>query len=244
MAALDNPLYEQQKQFYTKKEADRILEYLDTLQYEDSFRFSYNHLDRMPRKMKWFADDPKHTYVFSQAHVVGLQAHPFTEELNKIRDKIQTYTGRTFNALLINVYNPSDSIAYHSDDDKWYEKDFIVPSLSFGATRDFLLREKATQIENKTPIKTIKLKLEHGDLVIMKAGCQKRYNHSVPARLKSKGLRYNLTFRSIVSNVKPKARTWDNVQKAADEGKLGRGREHFEKHQKRTHVLSSKILPL
>ena len=80
---------------------------------------------------------------------------------------------------------------YHSDEtyDEWYEDTVII---SFGSTRKLAFRE-INNYENKTYFE-----VSSGDLVYMKEGCQKLYQHRV---LKDKNIftdRISLVFKRHV----------------------------------------------
>ena len=190
--------YEYHPKFYDNQKSQTIFNYLSTLNYDYTYYFMFGKVVKSPRRMIWFADDPAWTYHFSNNHINGLPVHKFTPELMKIRSEIEKFTGQPFNALLINEYNPTDSISWHSDDDPWLGQNFIVPSLSFGAERTFKLRlkkDKAHQLE---------IKLGNGSLIIMKDKCQELWEHSIPKQSKVPGVRYNLTFRYIHPKLVPK----------------------------------------
>jgi alkylated DNA repair dioxygenase AlkB len=181
--------------FYDKSEANRIFDQLLKLGFEDSYVKIYGK-KRMPRKMLWFSDNKDWTYVFSKNHIGGLKAHKFTKLLNKIRQKVETQTGKRFNSLLINLYESgSDSVNWHSDDDPWLGDSFMVPSLSFGAERFFAIKE------NKKGAKGEKMLLKNGSMIVMKEMTQKSHVHSVPKTKQKMGPRVNLTFRNVVPSL-------------------------------------------
>jgi alkylated DNA repair dioxygenase AlkB len=39
--------------------------------------------------------------------------------------------------------------------------------------------------------------LQHGSLLVMKRGCQQRFQHALPKTARDAGLRINLTYREI-----------------------------------------------
>ena len=78
-----------------------------------------------------------------------------------------------FDSVLINYYkNGNIGMRYHSDEiyDTWEEESVII---SFGITRSIVFRE-INNYNNKTYID-----LESGDLLYMKKGCQKIYQHRI-----------------------------------------------------------------
>jgi alkylated DNA repair dioxygenase AlkB len=96
---------------------------------------------------------------------------------------------------LVNLYRDGrDKINAHSDKDPWLGVDPTIPSLSFGAIRQYVIKPK-------DPIsdKSIIMSLKHGSLVIMKGESQRKYTHAVSRDDSCKLPRINITFR----NVKP-----------------------------------------
>lgn len=102
--------------------------------------------------------------------------------------------------------NGTDSISYHSDDERFLGPNPSIASLSLGATRDFLMKykpinpkegEPAPEQNSKPPLK---LALGSGDMVLMRGQTQANWLHSIPKR-KGKGSqegRINITFRKGV----------------------------------------------
>lgn len=120
---------------------------------------------------------------------------------------------------MVNYYsNGNDSISYHSDDERFLEKEPAIASLSLGAPREFLMKHIAfpearlassfqttTMIshEKKKDNKPLKLSLASGDMLLMRGRTQANWLHSVP---KTKGGgggaadrgRINITFRKAM----------------------------------------------
>src|SRR5262249_33301040 len=118
-------------------------------------------------------------------------ALPWPEYLVDIRRRIEEAAGAPFNSLLLNYYrHGSDSIGYHSDDEKELGHNPIVPSLSLGATRQFILRHTRTK-------ERLTFDLTHGSLLIMAGTTQHHWKHTVPKTKRPVGKRINLTFRNI-----------------------------------------------
>ena len=67
----------------------------------------------------------------------------------------------------------------------------MIVSVSFGATRDFQVRDKNDQKNKRT------YSLGDCDILVMKAGSQELTQHQVPKRSNS-GERINVTFRAFV----------------------------------------------
>lgn len=80
--------------------------------------------------MVWVADDPSWNYRFSKNHNPGLIPIEWTPTLIEIKQKVEDYTGGTYNAVLVNLYEDGTQISnWHSDDDPWL--DFPVPVRNF-----------------------------------------------------------------------------------------------------------------
>jgi len=111
------------------------------------------------------------------------------KNLQSLINKINLICNFEFNSILINLYkNGNDYVGYHSDDEK--ELDFsVIASLSFGETRNFLIKNKYTDYLTK-------LELNNNDLLIMN-DMQIGYKHSIPKQ-KNKKKRINLTFRKVL----------------------------------------------
>jgi alkylated DNA repair dioxygenase AlkB len=123
----------------------------------------------------------------------GLTIHPlpWTPLLQSIKEAVESASGYTFNSVLLNYYRDErDSMGMHSDDERELGRNPAVASVSFGATRTFILRHKATK-------HTIKLDLPDGCLLLMAGALQHHWQHGINKLTKSLGPRVNLTFRSI-----------------------------------------------
>jgi alkylated DNA repair dioxygenase AlkB len=87
-------------------------------------------------------------------------------------------------------------MGWHADKEKGLGPQAVVASLSLGASRRFLLRPVRRRPGDQAG--SFELNLESGSLLLMKAGCQQRYQHAVPRTRRETGLRINLTYRWIV----------------------------------------------
>jgi alkylated DNA repair dioxygenase AlkB len=122
-----------------------------------------------------------------------LTTNPFTPELLEIKSRIEEVTGAEYNSVLINLYrHGKDSNGWHSDNEKELGMYPVIASLSLGAERRF--RVSAREKEAKKLV----FPMKHGDLLLMGAGFQENYSHSVPKDMKVHEPRINLTFRKIL----------------------------------------------
>lgn len=143
----------------------------------------------LPREVVWIADDEMR-YAYSG---VSTNPIPWPDFLLPVRQLVETESGVRFNSVLVNHYRDgNDSVAWHSDDELELGPAPTIASLSLGATRRFLLRNKCTR-------EAIEFELAHGDLVVMLGQCQNEFAHSVPRARKVVAPRLNLTFRNLIT---------------------------------------------
>jgi len=128
---------------------------------------------------------------------------PIPKCLDDLRLSTEAATGCKFNFCLVNYYaSGSDSISYHSDDEKFLGALPAIASFSLGAKRDFLMKHKPIAPNDNAPpppeTKPIKLPLASGDMILMKGRTQSNWLHSIPKRTGKNaedGGRINITFR-------------------------------------------------
>src|SRR5581483_1035115 len=104
---------------------------------QDAMRIAGRKIE-LPRLTAWYGDHGTE-YVYSGIRNVPL---PWTPELAAIKARIEEPAGECFNSVLLNLYRgPSDSMGWHSDDERgtWP----TIGSVSLGAARTFQLRRKA-----------------------------------------------------------------------------------------------------
>jgi len=110
-----------------------------------------------------------------------------------LKNQLETAVGCTFNSVLLNYYrNGQDAMGWHSDDEPELGAQPAIASLSLGAERRFLLREKTKNA------RSMGLPLAHGSLLLMQGDSQIKFQHALPRTAKSIGARINLTFRKIL----------------------------------------------
>ena len=138
-----------------------------------------------PRLTAWYGDA---SYTYSGLRLDPL---PWTPLLADIRAAVEGACGRRFNSVLLNYYrNERDSMGMHSDDEPELGPEPAIASLSFGATRSFILRHK----RNK---RRLKLDLHDGSLLLMSGTLQSNWLHGIDKAARPIGERLNLTFRYI-----------------------------------------------
>ena len=148
-----------------------------------------------PRLTAYHAD-PGVTYRYSG---VEHQAAPWPDFLLAVRRRVEEAAQAPFNSLLLNFYRDgSDSIGYHTDAEPELGANPIVPSVSLGSTRRFLLKHWVSG-------ETLTFDLTHGSLLIMAGTTQHHWRHAVPKTKDVVGERINLTFRHIRTGTPPPA---------------------------------------
>lgn len=128
---------------------------------------------------------------------------PIPTCLDDLRRSAEAATGSRFNFCLVNYYSSgSDSISYHSDDERFLGPEPAIASFSFGAKRDFLMKHKPNAPGEQQPgapgAQPLKLALGSGDMILMRGKTQSCWLHSIPKRTgknEKDGGRINITFR-------------------------------------------------
>lgn len=144
-----------------------------------------------PRLVSWHGD-PGASYRYSGR---TFDPRPWTDELRRIKERIDATVGTRFNSVLVNYYRDGgDSMGEHADDEPELgpaPDDVLIASLSLGVRRRFLLRQRRTRAVRE-------LFLGGGDLLVMGGTTQRHFTHRVPRTAAAVGPRMNLTFRVVV----------------------------------------------
>lgn len=170
--------------FFTRNESDHFLEtLLSTVPWQQSKVKMYEKQVWTPRLSAWFGDRPiraddKRTPV------------AWTSELLVIKERVEAWTGITFEGVLLNYYRDhNDSVAWHSDKDTVPGLKTEIASVSFGQVRSFDFRNKENHRQKYS------IDLEHGSLLLMKGDLQKFWEHRIAKSASPMKARLNLTFR-------------------------------------------------
>lgn len=147
----------------------------------------------MPRLECWLGPaGATYTYSGVTYEAQPLDARP---ELVALLRRVSVATGCRFNAVFANLYRTgADSIGWHRDDEPALGDPAasVIASVSLGARRQFVLRQVAD------PSNRHAWDLGEGDLLVMGAGSQARWEHSVSKTARPVGARLVLTFRRLV----------------------------------------------
>jgi alkylated DNA repair dioxygenase AlkB len=138
-----------------------------------------------PRLTAWHGEA---AYAYSGLTLAPL---PFTALQLEIKAAVEQACGRRFNSVLLNYYRDQrDSMGMHSDDEAELGPEPAIASVSFGATRTFILKHKAGK-------GALKLDLTSGSLLLMAGTTQAHWLHGINKQSRQIGPRVNLTFRNI-----------------------------------------------
>jgi len=145
----------------------------------------YGKRHLQPRLTAWYGEA---SYTYSG---LRLEPLPMTPLLAQLRSAVEAATGHRYNSVLLNHYrNGADSMGMHSDNEPELGPQPVIASLSYGATRSFILRHKRSK-------RTVKLDLADGNLLLMAGSLQENWLHGINKTAKPVGVRLNLTFRYI-----------------------------------------------
>lgn len=137
------------------------------------------------------------TYMFLDDGLQGFDRMPevwgqratWPALLKTARDRIEGHTGHQFQVCRCIYYENGDSSCDFHADYMAYGPTNVIASLSLGAEREFILRDK------ENPAEQFKILLENGSLFVMGEGCQENYEHALPKDESCHEARLNLTFR-------------------------------------------------
>ena len=148
----------------------------------------YGQSLKRPRMECWFHDNRSRGYRFGGGEPV--MPIPLTRVVERVRLRLREQGHGDFDSCFANRYNDgSHSLAWHADDEAWIGP--VIASVSFGGARLFKMKPKPGFDGQPTDYE-----LRHGDLLIMKAGCQRQWLHCVPKTKKHREPRINLTYRT------------------------------------------------
>lgn len=131
--------------------------------------------------------DPK---LMTLHETYGKKYH-WPKPLSRIKSYIEEICMTNFDVCVCIYYPDGNSgVDFHSDLTAFGDTS-LIPSLSLGTERTFILRNKNNFSDS------ISLRLKNGSLLIMGEGCQERYEHSLPVDSSISSERINLTFRKF-----------------------------------------------
>jgi len=145
----------------------------------------YGKRHLQPRLTAWYGEA---SYTYSGLRLAPM---PMTPLLEQLRAAVEAVTSHRYNSVLLNYYRDgADSMGMHSDDEPELGPAPVIASLSYGATRSFILRHRRSK-------QTLKLALGDGNLLLMAGAMQGNWLHGINKTTKQTGPRINLTFRYV-----------------------------------------------
>ena len=93
----------------------------------------------LPRLNAWYSD-PGLKYEYSG---VTQEGGEWTDQLLRIKDRVQSFSDTKFNSMLLNRYRDGgDSIGFHTDAEPELGVNPLVATVSFGSPREFVLKHR------------------------------------------------------------------------------------------------------
>lgn len=174
--------------FLTAEQAQLMFERLiRTIDWQQGEIRIFGKVHPEPRLSAWYGD-PQAAYRYSSKRMLPL---PWTPELFQLKGQLESARVGRFNGVLLNLYRDGeDYMGYHADNEPELGPEPIIASLSLGAERRFLLKQRQTGQKHT-------LLLESGSLLVMSGPTQQHWLHSLPKARRVKEPRINLTFRTI-----------------------------------------------
>ncbi len=173
--------------FLSRDEGNWLLDFLlRNVPWQQHKEIMYDKEVITPRLSAWYGDRRKRDEG-------KRQALPWLPELYELKQRIESYTGVSFQGVLLNYYRDgNDSVAWHADKDTIPGLKTDIASLSIGQERNFDFRNKEHHSAKYA------LTLEHGSLLLMKADLQKGWEHRIAKSSQPTKARINLTFRKVL----------------------------------------------
>ncbi|MGW6500101.1 alpha-ketoglutarate-dependent dioxygenase AlkB [Nonomuraea angiospora] len=157
-------------------------------------RGSRRLLDSLLAKAGW---EQRDRWMFDKKYVEPRLTAEYTDLaqvpeplLLAITAALSEHYGVPYDGLWVNLYRDHrDSTGWHGDWQTCRRDECVVPVLSLGATRRFLLKPR-------TGGRSVALTPAGGDLVVMGGRCQRDWRHCVPKQAAPAGVRISVNFSS------------------------------------------------
>ena len=177
--------------FWSKREADILfIKLLDEIPWRQDPITVFGKTYPQPRLTSLHSIN-KEPYRYSG---IQMNPEPMSHELISLLTKIKSVEKNEFTSVLLNQYRDGkDSNGWHSDDEKELGINPVIASVSLGEERFFHLKHKHDKSQR------LKIKLEHGSLLIMGGAMQTHWQHQIAKTKRQIRPRINLTFRKIIS---------------------------------------------
>lgn len=173
---------------------------LEFLEVDQSYHLTDDEIDSLIYDLEWKYPlsasrgiyNMGTNYEFANIKAIGNEFHT---AVSRLMLALNEKYNLKLNSCLMNYYEDGSVIIGHHRDNCFnlrggFDKAIVV-SVSYYASRtmEFISNDK-------TEIKRIKL--NHGDILLMGPSCQKHYKHAIIKDTKAEGHRINLTFREFI----------------------------------------------
>ena len=174
-------------------ESEMLDELSRTLQWRSETITMFGRTMLQPRLIAFYADAGL-SYRYSRRTFTGL---PWTPLLAVLRTLAEQTSQSPLNSVLANLYrNQHDSMGMHADDEPELGKNPVIVSMSFGATRRFVMKHRT-----RKDLPPLELPLEDSSILVMRGTTQHFWVHGIKKETRPMGPRVNLTFRRIVEPI-------------------------------------------
>lgn len=147
----------------------------------------FNREVQQPRDVGFFSNASS-GYHYSRR---VMKSQPLTTEMAALLELVNGTLDAAYNSMLVNLYRDGhDRVGAHSDEERALDTKAGVVALSWGATRKFRIRDKATKsILVDAPSR-------HGFALCMRGPAfQRDFTHEIPTEARIRGERVSITFR-------------------------------------------------
>lgn len=202
--------------FFLEKEKNKILQNLENI---SNWHHGMAFERKIPRLQRWYHTTNKPFSPFWKKSYRRWESNEYEDWLIELQNSLQCKLKKVlkpflikhpslknvnFNSVLVNKYvDGSHFIRQHKDDEMIFNSNPSIVSISFGATRQFIMQRVKYNEDNPKSMKRNKdethldlnISLKHGTILIMGGTSQKYFSHGVPREESCKKERYNMTFR-------------------------------------------------
>lgn len=162
-----------------------------TLQWRSETITMFGRTMLQPRLIAFYADAGL-SYRYSRRTFTGL---PWTPLLDDLRRLAEQTAQSPLNSVLANLYrDQNDSMGMHADDESELGTNPVIVSMSFGATRRFVMKHRS-----RKDVPPMEIQLEDSSILVMRGATQHHWVHGIKKETRPMGPRVNLTFRRIVA---------------------------------------------
>lgn len=159
-----------------------------------------------PRCIAYQATNASFVYTYPGITKPLVPSGQFSAAVDLIRLKVQQLLGNRvkFNSAHLNLYRDGgDHLSWHTDEDvALYGDEPCIASVSFGATRNFVMRRMVGKPYQWQPLDAspnmVSFPLAEGDVLVMMARTQKHWEHCLQKSKDAQQPRINITFRRVV----------------------------------------------